>query len=1773
MKYLYAKMTFRIVFISFLAFLLIGCGESGSPGGRSGPGATAVISLSVNSDWEAKVDTGGQQTVESCELTETGGYVCVTQNTAIFESVPSLPADGKSSAPITIELTDSDGNPVMQGTKVKLHTTSGTFINGKKDYTISLNESASSLKTSIIAGTVAGRLEITAVSNKITQTTIMTFTEEISKTAVFITMGTSANTVNSDNSDNAIITTVVLDANHAPVEGIPVSFKTVGGDGIGGAGQISASSLLTDANGEAEIAFSSGVGDKRNQIVTIEASVVGLESKQIPIQVTGSYLTLSAEGETIVELGGKSYFNVTAMDSGNAPVFDVPVKFSLAPESAGVAVFDSMTGMTDINGKVRMGMTATGIGSVIANVESLGVQGSLAFTVEDPNKVFRIIEPTEDILSLTTNINQTVRVLATGHQEIVFAATIGTWDGTEKRTIKKQVVNGEATAIFNSSDAGTTTIQVYPTDNPAITDTAKIAVSAAAHEASKIFFQTSATVVAPSTTDVKNSVILIAKVSNSKNQVVKDAPVLFSIMSPTGGGEYVSPAIAFSDASGIATSTFTSGSLVAGADGVQVRAELIDVDDAFDLVSIIISGKAASLNIGRSTVVLTDNEETTYKLPMSVLVSDANGSPVQKSVVSLNLWPSQYRIGYWVPTRNENTDCIPVIEGTRPNEDVNKNLILDEGEDLNQNGQLTPPSAAAGAVPTTVVTDETGVANFYLIYTKAAACWTVDEVTASTVVSGTETLSTYQFVLPWARTDATQCLLPDSPYFFENLDEVASVIISAGITEIIADGNTTSVIRATVLDNNNNPMKNELVEFSATLGSFIEGSTALTNEAGIAKITLQSGTSVGTSVVTANADGFTAQVEISMTASEPDSISIVAIPDPVVPEGTVIMIASLFDEYGNPVEGESLNFAIVENSTGGSLDEISSSTDVNGQAFITYTAGSIAGTDRIKVTLNNNQSISILYDIDVEAGAFVLGSITLTPGDESIPADGVSSTTITAVITDSAGNPVPQGTGVRFMTNLGTIPNTGGSLCTVVEYQTADDSGTVVVSLISGTQAGTATVIVTCLGVSQSISVNFTAVEIPVSDGLYLTTTKTTILTNNADFTTITAHVLDDNHVPIEGAIVNFSSTGAQISAATVVTDANGEASIILTSGPDKTNHTVTVAAEVDNETASVPITLTGTVISITPSVQQLTIPTSLPVPYPVPQSEEGASQELVVSVVDAGGNPVYNAPISIENITPAFSDFILRREGVEIPLTTVLRTDYAGEVTIELVAQSTATPVDTLIDGVEVDGMVLDFTGVGTSARGVYIIGDPDDIFNIVSLEIGVDELEIPYSAPADGTPVVITLHAGGLVGPAPGPADVVVFATSFGTWDGGGTLVTEPLTVDNDDISRSLSSLVAGTATVQVYDQSNLGTMDFVQISFYNPAATACDIVIDASQTNILPSNETSQYSLVIQATVYDSVYSPVQNAVVEFWMENTTGGGEFLTPVIATTNFAGIVETIFTSGSLGTGSAPGSAVEVFARVWAPACLPGYAEDSVGIVISGAVANVSIGLGTAITSDYDETIYLLPVSVLVADTNGNPVPGAFVSLALKPSRYATGYWYDDEDLGWISIGDNPCVDGPGTYALGTESDAPFIFVNEDLNNNAILDNFEDELDRYTIPTLIYPVPPFQALPDYFPGYAAGDFVPGLGNGVLNPGQSVAGAIPTSVTTDENGVITFTHTFQKEYAHWVEAEITATAMVFGTEYITKARNWLPVSAEEVDLVAQAFGGSPFNNLPCGTVP
>jgi hypothetical protein len=482
-------------------------------------------------------------------------------------------------------------------------------------------------------------------------------------------------------------------------------------------------------------------------------------------------------------------------------------------------------------------VTGTGAGSVTVRVTAAGVTATQIYTVGASGAVFGITSPTQNPYSLSTGSNLTINVNAPSESNVGFATTIGAWDLGTDTVVTKAVAGGTVSATLRSTVAGVATVQVYDSADISTSDSLTVAISAPSSEASKIALQASSTVVARSEGSTTNSVTLEATVTNATDQIVGSAPISFLIINPTGGGETISPVIVSTDDFGVATTTFTSGSVSSDAAGVTIVARAVGsalagpstslsfagntitrsdggsfVNDGFvngdvikvigstsndgtytvqtvaaatltlaealtaetagetivigtivDSIPIVIGGTAGSIMIGQGTTITSINDNTAYEVPMSVLVSDSNGNPMSGIQVFLQIWPSRYATGVWgAPVAGK---CAPVLGVGSPfsNEDINKNLTLDPGEDANLDGQLTPPNSAAGSVPDDVTTDENGVANFKLVYLKSSAAWIEVELTATTQVVGSETQSTSAFGLGYPDTSET-CNLPDSPY-------------------------------------------------------------------------------------------------------------------------------------------------------------------------------------------------------------------------------------------------------------------------------------------------------------------------------------------------------------------------------------------------------------------------------------------------------------------------------------------------------------------------------------------------------------------------------------------------------------------------------------------------------------------------------------------------------------------------------------------------------------------------------------------------------------------------------------------------------------------------------------------------------------------------------------------------------------------------------------------------------------------------------------------------
>jgi len=583
-------------------------------------------------------------------------------------------------------------------------------------------------------------------------------------TAASFTLSTSTSTISTDNSDSATISALVLDSSNAPVSGVAVTFSTDNG-------QLSAASATSASTGLASITLSSGTASKANQTATVTVTVSGIAvSQQVPIQITGTTINIATTSNTLVvddpatvaDEGTTSTVTTTLLDAGNNAISGAAVTIAA---SSGNVTLSIASGTTDGNGQLSFTVTPINSGTDTITVSALGTTKTQSFTLGAAASIFRITSPATDPSSLAIGSNLTITVNAPTSANVTFATTIGVWDGGASSATTKAVAAGTVSAVLSSAVAGVATIQVYDSADSSITDTMQVAISAAVANASQISLQASPTVVAPSTGTTSNTVRLTAVVRTVALQPVGNAPVVFNITAGPGGGEFIYPAVSFTNNTGTTTATFTSGSISSGHDGVTASATVVGTAIT-DTVDLTIGNTPGSVVIGRGTVI-TNVTNTAYTFPMSVLVADTNGNPIPNTVVSLSAWPIQYSGGSWwdADSDPDSEECYPYLTGTFGNEDTNENVTLEAGEDTNSDGSLTPPNSASGTIPTSVTVDANGVGNFDIVYLKSSGIWIVVRIKASVTVLGTETSSTTTYRLPVEETEAKACDLPNSSYF------------------------------------------------------------------------------------------------------------------------------------------------------------------------------------------------------------------------------------------------------------------------------------------------------------------------------------------------------------------------------------------------------------------------------------------------------------------------------------------------------------------------------------------------------------------------------------------------------------------------------------------------------------------------------------------------------------------------------------------------------------------------------------------------------------------------------------------------------------------------------------------------------------------------------------------------------------------------------------------------------------------------------------------------
>ena len=495
---------------------------------------------------------------------------------------------------------------------------------------------------------------------------------------------------------------------------------------------------VTNASGIASATLSANP-DRRNRTVTVTARI-GSQQAQLNVAVTGTSIAIS--GPQTIALNEATSYSARLTDSAGTPIAGQLVQFSSSLNNS----ISPSSRTTNADGLAAFELTGTSSGQtdfITATAYSGASQVSTQVAVDISGDVFRFESPAANAeFELNTPEDIAIRweeggaPVADGTQ-VQFSATRGTLTPADGIVTTS---GGLATISIASNNAGFSSVSATPVAGG---PTASRAFEFVSTTPDSISLQADRTQVSTG-----QSATVTATVRDLNNNLVKNALVTFSLDDVTSGT--LSNGSAVTNSQGRAQVTYTASNTTSGESGVTVTARVTStIADSIDLT---VGGEPLRIVMGTGNQIEVPNN-TTYTQPWTVAVTDASMNAQANRTVELSAVSTRYFKGFYAKDTNDNWAPFYTVDEGCLAEDVNNNGILDDGEDLNGNGQLDPTNSVALPQPGTLRTDENGIVNFGISYPKDQCSWVEIKLTATTSVQGTESSTSRKFVLPCVATD------------------------------------------------------------------------------------------------------------------------------------------------------------------------------------------------------------------------------------------------------------------------------------------------------------------------------------------------------------------------------------------------------------------------------------------------------------------------------------------------------------------------------------------------------------------------------------------------------------------------------------------------------------------------------------------------------------------------------------------------------------------------------------------------------------------------------------------------------------------------------------------------------------------------------------------------------------------------------------------------------------------------------------------------------------
>lgn len=450
----------------------------------------------------------------------------------------------------------------------------------------------------------------------------------------------------------------------------------------------------------------------------------------------------------------------------------------------------------------------------------------------------------------------------------------------------------------------------------------------------------------------------------------------------------------------------------------------------------------------------------------------------------------------------------------------------------------------------------------------------------------------------------------------------AQVDLQKSKNEVVADGNDSVTMTATVRDAKGNLLNDVMVTFNVNSAEAKLSQTEVNSHDGIATATLTSLKNGDYRVTASVSSGSQANQQVNFIGDQSTAALTLSVPSgdiTVTNTAPQYMTATLQDKNGNPLKDKEITFSVPNDvaskfsiSNGGK-----GMTDSNGVAIVSLT-GTLAGTHMIMARLANSnvsdaQPMTFVADKDRAV-------VVLQTSKAEIIGNGVDETTLTATVKDPSNHPVagitvnftmPQDVAANF-----TLENNGIAI--------TQANGEAHVTL-KGKKAGTHTVTATLGNNNTSDSQPVTFVADKASAQVVLQISKDEITGNGVDSATLTATVKDQFDNEVNNLPVTFSSASSGLTLTPGVSNTN-ESGIAQATLAGVAFGEKTVTASLANNGASdnktvhfIGDTAAAKIIELTPVPDSIIAGT--------PQNSSGSV--ITATVVDNNGFPVKGVTVN----------------------------------------------------------------------------------------------------------------------------------------------------------------------------------------------------------------------------------------------------------------------------------------------------------------------------------------------------------------------------------------------------------------------------------------------------------------------------------------------------------------------------------------------------------------